>query len=169
LLEAGSDRRFRALVYDLFTIAARMETVREHLGARIGITGPQYSVMMAVGHLQGEIGASVGAVAQAMHVSSAFIAAETGKLARLGLLSKRTNPEDRRGVLVRLTPAGRVRVDRVSGEIRGINDRFFGGLDQQTFAMMGKAAARLVAGSSEALRYVGTLTHDADLVPDAAE
>ena len=31
LLDDGSDRRFRQLVYDLLTIAVRMEAVREHL------------------------------------------------------------------------------------------------------------------------------------------
>src|SRR5437016_13749161 len=95
LLEHGCDRRFRALVNDLFTIASRMEIVRAHLGRRMGITGPQYSVLVAVAHLQGERGVSVGTVAQAMHVTSAFIAAETGKMARRGLLLKRANPEDR--------------------------------------------------------------------------
>ena len=39
LLEKGSDRRFRTLVSDLFTIAARMEAVREHLGRRSGSAG----------------------------------------------------------------------------------------------------------------------------------
>jgi hypothetical protein len=81
LLEAGSDRRFRMLVNDLFTVASRMEIVRAHLGRRMRIGGPQYSVLVAVAHLAGERGASVGAVAQAMHVSSAFIASETGKCA----------------------------------------------------------------------------------------
>jgi MarR family transcriptional regulator, organic hydroperoxide resistance regulator len=87
LLERGSDRRFRALVNDLFTVASRMETVRAHLGRRMDVSGPQYSVLMAVAHLQGERGISVGAVAHAMHVSSAFIASETGKMAQRGLLS----------------------------------------------------------------------------------
>ena len=109
LLENGSDHRFRTLVNDLFTIASRMEIVRTHLGARMGISGPQYSVLIAVAHLQGERargggGVSVGTVAQAMHVSSAFIASETGKMARRGLLLKRPNPEDGRGVLLSLAP-----------------------------------------------------------------
>src|SRR5262249_13455092 len=121
LLEQGTDRRFRALVNDLFTIATRMEAVRAHLGRRMGITGPQYSVLIAVAHLQGAGGVSVGSVAQAMHVTSAFIAAETGKLARLGLLFKRPNPQDGRGVLLSLAPAGRLGIDRISAELRALN------------------------------------------------
>ena len=56
LLEKGSDDRFRRLVYDLLTIASRMTTVREHLGDRMGISAPQYSLLMAVGQFQGEHG-----------------------------------------------------------------------------------------------------------------
>ena len=96
LLKGGSDRSFRALIGDLLTISTRMEMVREHLGRRMGITGPQYSLIVAVAHLQGSHGISVGTLAQALHVSSAFIASEASKLARRRLLLKRSNPLDRR-------------------------------------------------------------------------
>ena len=64
LLDRGSDKRFRQLVYDLLTLSVRMEMVREHLGRQMGITGPQYCVLVAVAHLQGEAGVSVGALAK---------------------------------------------------------------------------------------------------------
>jgi DNA-binding MarR family transcriptional regulator len=168
LLEKGSDRRFRTLVNDLFTIASRMEIVRAHLGRRMGITGPQYSVLVAVAHLQGERGVSVGTLAQAMHVTSAFIAAETGKMARRGLLLKRANPDDRRGVLISLAPAGRLKIDRVSAEIRAINDLFFGALDGSSFAALSAAAQALVEGSSKALHYVAAVESKALSAADAA-
>ena len=157
LLDRGSDRRFRALVNDLLTIATRMEIVREHLGRRMGISGPQYSVLVAIAHLQGDTGVSVGAVAQAMHVSSAFIAVETGKLARLCLVLKQRNPYDRRGVLLSLAPAGRLKIDRAGGEIRAVNDLFFGGLDQGSFRALCAAASTLVEGSRNAMHYLGAV------------
>jgi len=154
LLKGGSDHRFRVLVADLFTIATRMEMVREHLGRRMGISGPQYSIVVAVAHLQGFNGISVSALAQALHVSSAFIATEAGKLVRRRLLLKRTNPLDRRGVLLSVAPAGRLAVDRVSAEIRTINDLFFGALDAASFAGLSDAAAALVESSAKALRHI---------------
>jgi MarR family transcriptional regulator, organic hydroperoxide resistance regulator len=169
LLEKGSDRRFRTLVNDLFTISSRMEVVRAHLGRRMGISGPQYSLLIAVAHLQGVRGVSVGAVAQAMHVSSAFIAAETGKMAKLGLLLKRANPDDRRGVLISLAPAGRLKLNRVSAEIRAINDLFFGTLDAASFAALSAAAQALVAGSGRAVHYVKAVESDALSAAHAAE
>jgi MarR family transcriptional regulator, organic hydroperoxide resistance regulator len=168
LLEKGSDGRFRTLVNDLFTIASRMEIVRAHLGRRMGITGPQYSVLVAVAHLQGERGVSVGTLAQALHVSSAFIAAETGKMARRGLLLKRSNPDDRRGVLISLAPAGRLKIERVSAEIRAINDLFFGALDTASFVALSAAAEALVTGSSRALHYVAAVEGNPSSAADAA-
>ena len=157
LLDGGSDRRFRSLVCDLFTISARMEMVREHLGAPMGITGPQYSLMVAVAHLQGQAGISVGALAQSLHVSSAFIATETGKLVRRGFLLKRTNPLDRRGVLLSIAPAGRLELDRVSAEIRAINDLFFGALDAKAFAGLSEAMARWSESSAQVARRLHDL------------
>ena len=168
LLDKGSDRRFRTLVNDLLTIATRMEVVREHLGRRLGISGPQYSVLIAVAHLQGATGVSVGAVAQAMHVSSAFVASETGKMARLGLLLKRANPQDGRGVLLSLAPNGRLKVDRVAIELRAINDLFFGALDSKSFGTLSATAAALVESSRDALEYVYAVEGRPGFVSDAA-
>ena len=65
---------------DLLAIAGRMVTVREHLGSRRGIIPPQYSLLMAVGRFRRKRGVGVTAVAPLLHVSSAFVATETGKL-----------------------------------------------------------------------------------------
>jgi DNA-binding MarR family transcriptional regulator len=157
LLERGSDRRFRQLVYDLLTVAARMESVRGHLGERLTVSGPQYSILMAVAQLQGEEGVSVSAIAQAMHVTRAFVASESGKLAQRGFLLKQPNPRDRRGVLLRLAPTGRLKIDRLSVEVRAINDLFFGTLDAAEFAAMASAATRLVAGSQKAMQHLAAV------------
>ena len=61
LLENGSDDRFRQLVYDLLTVSVRMEAAREHLARRLGVSGPQYSILMAIARLQGPHGVRVGA------------------------------------------------------------------------------------------------------------
>lgn len=153
-MERGSDRRFRVLVQDLFTIADRMEAVREHFGRWMGISGPQYSLMVAIAHMQGVDGVNVGAVARALHVSSAFIASESGKLARKGLLSKRTSPQDRRGVLLSVAPAGRSKIDGISKQIRTVNDLFFGVLNPVSFTAVSSAAGALVESSVRAIQYL---------------
>lgn len=154
LLECGSDQRFRRLVYDLLTVANRMALVREHLGSRMGISAPQYSLLMAVGQFQGARGVGVTAIAKVLHVSSAFVATETGKLAQAGLLAKRANPKDRRAVLLNLTRAGRNLIERNSAEIRSVNDVFFGALKPTTFAALSTTMAALVHSSARATGHL---------------
>jgi MarR family transcriptional regulator, organic hydroperoxide resistance regulator len=169
LLDGGSDARFRTLVHDLLTVSSRMELVRGHLGARMGMSGPQYSVLIAVAHLQGDVGVSVSAVARALHVSSAFVASETGKLAQRRLVHKRTNPHDRRGVLLRIAPAGRLEIGRIGEEIRAINDLFFGALDGKTFGALSAAIAALVGSSRKAIAHISTGAGAAGAALQAAE
>jgi DNA-binding MarR family transcriptional regulator len=153
LLDRGSDRQFRGLVQDLLTVARRLEMARDYFGRLIKVTGPQYHLLMTVAQLQGALGVSVGAVAQVMHVSSAFVTSESGKLSMLGLLRKRPNPLDRRGALLSLTQAGRLKMDRLIPEIRAVNDLFFGKLNGHSFSELCANVVVLVQGSREAIRY----------------
>jgi len=152
LLTQGSDVRFRQMVYDLFTISTHMQSVRDHVASRIGISGPQYSILMAVAEMQNDVGVSVKRVAEHLHVSGAFVTAETGKLLKLGYLEKRPNPEDRRGVRLTLSARG-VEVTRlILPELCRINDIFFGGLDKNAFEVLSDIAADMIAPAEEALR-----------------
>ena len=169
LLEAGSDDRFRQLVYDLLTISVRMETAREPLARRLGVSGPQYSILMAIARLQDRHGVRVGGVAKALHVTSAFIATETGRLARLGLLSKSPNPKDRRGILLALTPRGQAALVKLGPEIRAVNDDFFKPLDRAAFQALASTAAALVESSSRVERRLRVMDDNEWLALRAAE
>jgi DNA-binding MarR family transcriptional regulator len=153
LLVDGSDERLRRLVYDLFTISVRMQRLREGLAHRMNVTGPQYTVLMAVGELQGHAGVPVRDVANRLHVTGAHATVEIGKLVSRGLLSKATNPKDGRSVLVHLTSRGLELIDRMAPLLRATNDRFFGGLDRKEFLAAVVIAERLMIGSENALRW----------------
>ena len=152
-----SDRQFRRLVRDLLTVTRRLELARDYFGRRIDLTGPQYNLLMTVAELQGGAGVSVGSVAQAMHVSSSFVTAETGKLSAAGLLRKQTNPSDRRGALLKLTPLARTKIHRLLAEIRTVNDLFFGLLTDKSFTALCASAEALVEGSRDAMQYIARI------------
>ena len=152
-----SDRQFRRLIQDLLTLARRLETARDYFGRRINVTGPQYNLLMTVAQLEGATGISVGAVAQAMHVSSSFVTAETGKLSDAGLLRKVPNPSDGRSALLKLAPLGRTKIHGLFREIRAVNDLFFGPLNAQSFAALCESAEALVRGSREAMQYIARI------------
>jgi len=164
LLENGGDGRFRKLVYDLITIAVRLEAVRDLLSRRMGVTGPQYSILMVVAQAQSAGGVTVSAAADQRHVSGAFVTAEVGKLVREGLVEKRTNPDDRRSVLLRLTAEGEALVGDVAADIRATNDRFFGTLGRDDFLTLGRIVDRMVGSSREALSYLTGIAEGEDRI-----
>src|SRR5215813_8288508 len=136
LLHSESDHEFRQLIQDMLTVSRRVELARDYFGRCISVTGPQYNLLMTVSQLQGTTGVSVGSVAKAMHVSSAFITSEIGKLSDAGLIVKRPNPDDGRSALLSLASAGRMRIDGLMSEIRAVNDLFFGLLSARSFAQI---------------------------------
>ncbi|HEY7607629.1 MAG TPA: MarR family transcriptional regulator [Alphaproteobacteria bacterium] len=155
----GTGERFRQLVNDLLTIAARMDAVRARFAQLVGVTPPQYSILVTVAQLDGgEAGATVRAVAEHMHVSGAFITAESGKLARKGLIVKRPNPADGRSVLVSLTPKGQKSLEAALPHIRAVNDVFFGKLGAEEFERLAAAAASIVAASPAAVLLAHALS-----------
>jgi DNA-binding MarR family transcriptional regulator len=152
LMTDGTGERFRQLVNDLFTIAARMDAVRRRFSELVGITPPQYSILVTVAQLEGlGRGATVRAVAEQTHVSGAFVTAEAGKLVRAGLLAKRPNPSDGRSVLVSLTPKARKALEAALPHIRAVNDAFFGKLGAEEFERLSAIVARIVDASAGAV------------------
>src|SRR5215472_905669 len=160
LLIGGNDGLFREMVTDLITISLTMESVRAALGARIGITGPQYSILVAVLRMRHGEHVRVRDVAAYLHVSAAFVTAEVGKLAKVGLLRKLPNTSDGRSRLLSLTRQGEAQLERLTPDIREVNDRFFASLDRSDFVCLARIARELVKDSKRALEFLSLTAPD---------
>ncbi len=126
ILPSGrADHSLRKLLYDFFTVGSRLEDVRRHLGNKVGLTGPQYSLMMAVAELQGNDGVNVGRVAEYLHVTGTFVTAESGKLCEKGFLKKRPDVTDKRFSLLSIAPKGQTALNSLFPLLQQINDIFF--------------------------------------------
>jgi len=154
LLVGGSDIEFRRLIVRLLQIEERLRHARAYLGRQAGLTGPQYSLLMAVAYLQGETGIAVRSLARELRVTSAFITSESRRLIERGLLAKRQNPHDSRSTLVTVTPAGRRAIERLVPEVRAINDLFFGHLSRPAFVQAKRFLEQLLDGSRQALTHI---------------
>lgn len=154
LLPDGSDHALRTLLYNLFTIGTRMEEVRRYLGSCIGITGPQFHLLMAVLERQGTTGVSVGKIAEYLQVAGTFVTAESAKLAQKDYLEKRTDPRDRRVSLLRVRPAGITAIETMLPELQQINDTFFELESREGFDSLCHSAERLVDGSRRVLAMI---------------
>jgi DNA-binding MarR family transcriptional regulator len=159
LLRAGSDHIFQKLIFDLYTISERIEQVRVHFASRVGISGPQYSLLRAVAFLQGQRGVSIGIVAKHLHVASPFITAQSRELLQRGLLEKKEDTADRRVSRLSLTVKGERLVDQIVQKVRPINDLFFGTLQKSEFEALSTIMGKLVDSSRSAIAQISSQDH----------
>jgi MarR family transcriptional regulator, organic hydroperoxide resistance regulator len=161
LLVEGHDEWLRETLYLMVLTLSRLQTFRETFGRSIGLTSPQFVVLMGVAHMQRTEGISIGSLAVHVHLAPTHVTTEVGRLIRLGLLVKRPNVEDRRSVLVSLSPRGEEVVCEVTPLVRSVNDRLFAGMVKadienardffKRFTANGELALAEIRHSAEAL------------------
>ena len=148
LLEAGSDKAFRKLIYDLLALSNAMLKNRRHFAAFIEVTDQQFVIMI---WLHENPGAAVSQIAKRINVSSQFVTLETGKLVQRGILEKRENEHDRRSVSLFLTPWGKALLEDVWPLRREINDRTFRSLTAERAQLLGEIIGELLLDAKSAL------------------
>lgn len=154
LLIDGSDARFRELIYALFVTGRRFREAREAFGREMGITGPQYFILIGTAHQQDNGGASIRSLADYLHVAASHVTTEVNKLVERGLLQKQANPADGRSVLVSLTDAGRKALARLAPYRRHINDVLFDGFTAEEFQTLARLLDRFVGTTERALEEI---------------
>src|SRR5882757_2909916 len=153
LLVQGSDRAFRSLVHGLFGFLARHEAIRAGHGARIGLVGVEYTVLISIGHLTaGEGDVSVNRVAEHLHLSGAFVTTVTNKLLKRKLIHKLPDPKDRRRVRLEVSDEGRARLAELAPVQRQVNDVQFECLSTAEFRSLVSMVERLIESSDRAVR-----------------
>jgi len=104
------------LCFTLYATSLAMTKVYRPLLSRLGLTYPQYVVMLALWETP-EL--SVGALGERVALDSGTLVPLVRKLTALGLAERRRNPADDRSVLISLTPAGR----QLSRNARAVNEQ----------------------------------------------
>ena len=168
LLENGSDAAFRSLVHDSLAFAARLQAVRDGYGQIVGVTGPQYTILISIAHMGRNGPVSVTTVADHLRLSGSFVTNEIGKLVAAGLVAKTQDPDDRRRVILEITEAGRRRFERLADVQARVNDVHFGGLSEKDFADLQRIMSGLVTSTDQALSLLAHLSATVPVSEEAA-
>jgi DNA-binding MarR family transcriptional regulator len=109
----------RQLCFALYSASLAMTKIYKPLLAPLGLTYPQYLVMLA---LWEQDGVTVGALGDRLALDSGTLTPLLKRLESQGQLGRERDPADERRVIVRLTPAGRalkVAARRVPPQVAG--------------------------------------------------
>jgi len=156
-LATGPARAFRQLVHDMLVFGGHTQEIRNRLAAKIGLSGTQYTILISIAHLRAEGGVGVNRLAEHLHLSGAFVTIEVNRLVDTGLVSKQTNLEDRRRVLLTLTAKGEDLLDRLRSVQRPVNDTLFDSIAAPEFGLLCRIMGRLVGNGGRALRLIDYL------------
>jgi MarR family transcriptional regulator, organic hydroperoxide resistance regulator len=151
LLVGGSDAEFRHLVHGLFGFLARHERIRAGHARVIGLAGIEYTVLISIAHLADDGDVSVKRVAEHLHLSGAFITSTVRRLVQLGLVIKKTSTEDRRRVMLAVSPKGEGLLERLAPTQRQVNDVEFGSLSADEFRALVRLVDRLIDSGDAAV------------------
>src|SRR3954464_5062077 len=155
LMVEGSDRAFRQFLHDTLAFSARLQAVRGQLGAVIGLSGTQYTVLIAIAHLSGiDEKVGVNQVAEHLHFSGAFITIEINKLVAGGLVEKETDKEDRRRGVLTITAKARALLNELAPSRRPVNDVLFRAMTAADFERTRKLMSDMVDAADEAIRML---------------
>ena len=144
----GTDDQFRQLIHNMVAFSGRLLSVRDGFGTLIGITGIQYSILISIAYQKPKV--TINKVAAHLHLSGPFVTIETGKLHKIGLVAKATNPEDKREVLLTVTPAARKLFAKLAPDQQKVNDVLFQGISAREFKTLNAIFERMVNHGDQA-------------------
>jgi len=154
LLSGNSDEPFRQALYLMVLAFGRLLTCREAFGRAMSLTGSQFAVMVGTAYRQKTEGVSIRELSEHVQLASTHVTTEVGRLIRKGLLIKRANTRDRRGVLVKLSRKGEAMLLQVAPFVRTINDLLFENVERKEFAAVTHFLGLFAENSERALAEI---------------
>jgi len=132
----------RARDLDRRTLASFAAARREQL-IRLELPLPQFKVLLILGERGQE---TCGQLARRLGITPSNITAINDRLCDAGLIVRDTDPDDRRTIRVRLTPAGQQLLDRFESAGDAARARLFDRLAPDELALVVRALERLEGG-----------------------
>ena len=161
LLSGGSDEPFRQALYLMVLTFGRLISCREAFGRGMSLTGSQFAVMVGTAYRQKTEGVSIRELSEHVQLASTHVTTEVGRLIRKGLLIKRANTRDRRGVLVKLSRKGETALLQVAPFVRDINDVLFENVERKDFAAITRFLGLFADNSERAMSEIKRARRDA--------
>jgi DNA-binding MarR family transcriptional regulator len=123
-------RRF-AWVID--SVGVHLEELRYFWAKTLGISGPQWMILMALADLDEKDGVPVNIVSKRLHVDSSFITTQSKLLEKKGFLRRKTSSEDARIVQMSLTDKTYKHLASLAAQQEALNEFIFAELSDKQF------------------------------------
>lgn len=93
----------RRFIWEIASISVHLEELRQFWARALGISGPQWMILMALADLDKADGVPVNVVSKMLHVDPSFVTTQSKLLEKKGFLRRRPSATDARVVQMSLT------------------------------------------------------------------
>ena len=131
------------LAWEIVSTSTRLDELRGIWARMIGITGPQWMIMMVLANAEDRVvGMPVGAVSRALRVDQSFVVTQSKLLEKKNLLRRRSSSEDARVVNLSLTEHAHKQMASLSSQRRELNEFVYAELDlKELLQLTGKMSS----------------------------
>jgi DNA-binding MarR family transcriptional regulator len=114
---------FRDVVMLLYATTGRLQRLRRLVASSVGLSASEYLIVAALQRLGP--GVRVRAIADYLHLAPENVTTAVNKLVSEKWVIKAMDPSDARAVTLRLHASAKKRMDRLTTDLRGVNDAWF--------------------------------------------
>jgi len=121
----------RRFTWVIASINVHLEELRYFWAKTLGISGPQWMILMALADMDQDDGVPVNVVSKKLHVDSSFITTQSKLLEKKGFLRRKSSTEDARIVQMSLTDKTYKHLAGLASQQEALNDFIFAEFDDR--------------------------------------
>lgn len=141
------DRALREFIWNVVEIYSQLEEIHKSWAQMLGISEPQWLILMAIDEIDEGRGVSGIAVAKKLRIHPAFVTNQTKKLETMNLLARDPSPDDARFVQMSLTQNARAEIAKLSTKRQALNSTMTEGLDDASLEYLNKRLSLIAKNS----------------------
>src|SRR5215468_9061949 len=133
----------RRFTWVIASINVHLEELRHFWAKALGISGPQWMILMALVDLDQDDGVPVNAVSKKLHVDPSFVTTQSKLLEKKGFLRRKTSDEDARIVQMSLTDKTYKHLAGLAAQQEALNEFIFADLNDKQLGDLTETLSRL--------------------------
>jgi DNA-binding MarR family transcriptional regulator len=131
---AKNQDQVRNFMWEIASINVHLEELRQFWARTLGISGPQWMIVMALSDLDKDDGVPVNVVSRLLHVDPSFVTTQSKLLEKKGFLRRKTSASDARVVQMSLTDKTRKHLAGLAARQEALNEFIFEEFDHRDLA-----------------------------------
>ena len=133
----------RRFTWVIASMSVHLEELRYFWGKALGISGPQWMILMALAEIDQDDGVPVNVVSKKLHVDSSFVTTQSKLLEKKGFIRRKTSTEDARIVQMSLTDKTYKHLAGLALQQKNLNEFIFAEFDDRKLAELTDKLAAL--------------------------